>query len=406
MLLLASAGYADRVPIRWGSADPATFDLLAGTPVNCVLLDGNLWKPDLIEAAKHRGFAVEHDVPFLPRRELRLDATTGVVATNQGVWPGIEIEHGGKVLAGPSAAPWVFTNGGFLRFVRASTDLPVWIDVKPPEGNIYPAARYVQAIADAAIYGARWVINFPPGFWARLEKRDANALADWKNIMSAAAFLEKNGESRHWPEWSEFGVLQSRESGGLLTGSLLDMVASQRTSVRPVPLERLGPETLAGIRILLDVDPAALNASQRDTVEAFRKAGGQVIDPPDKWRFPAVPESEIMLGHRQLDEMQPLWEITYKATVRKNFGVRTFNTTSVSTNAVASPDGKTVVVYLVNYTDGPVESVTVHARGEWKQATLLEPGGKSKSLEIYPAALGSGVDIETLGSLAVVRFER
>src|SRR5260370_21229731 len=41
-LLLAMAVPADWVPARWNWTDPATLDLLRGTPVNCLLLK---WDP-------------------------------------------------------------------------------------------------------------------------------------------------------------------------------------------------------------------------------------------------------------------------------------------------------------------------------------------------------------------------
>ena len=50
---------------------------------------------------------------------LRLDTRDAITGTSQGLWPGIEIEHGGSVLAGPTSSPWIDTNSGFLRFFRA-----------------------------------------------------------------------------------------------------------------------------------------------------------------------------------------------------------------------------------------------------------------------------------------------
>src|SRR5205809_1508511 len=40
-LMLALAAPADWVPARWNWTDPATLDLLQGTPVNCLLLKWN-----------------------------------------------------------------------------------------------------------------------------------------------------------------------------------------------------------------------------------------------------------------------------------------------------------------------------------------------------------------------------
>jgi len=85
------------------------------------------------------------------------------VGTWQSVWPGIEIEHGGTV-ARPTGSPWVHTNTGFLRFLRAVTNAVVWIVVSPPPQTVYPVERYLQAMGDAELAGARWIIDLDDDF--------------------------------------------------------------------------------------------------------------------------------------------------------------------------------------------------------------------------------------------------
>ena len=69
---------------------------------------------------------------------------------------------------------------------------------------------------------------------------------------------------------------------------------------------------------------------------------------------------------------------------RRNLGVRLFNVSSMLSNVLVSADGKTEIVHLVNYSDYPVENVTVHFLGDYKHATLITPEGVEKHLEIYP----------------------
>jgi len=53
-LLYASAPQpSDWVPMRWPWSDPASLELLSGTPINCLLLKTVL--PDLVQAAAARG---------------------------------------------------------------------------------------------------------------------------------------------------------------------------------------------------------------------------------------------------------------------------------------------------------------------------------------------------------------
>ena len=75
-------------------------------------------------------------------------------------------------------------------------------------------------------------------------------------------------------------------------------------------------------------------------------------------------------------------------------------------NTIAAPDGNTVIVFLINYTDFPVEAITVHALGTWKKVRVIEPGGEGYDLEPYPVSGGTGVDLDTVATVAAVRFER
>ena len=47
------------------------------------------------------------------RRKVRLDSHDPIVGAWQGLFPGIGIEHGGTVSAGPTSNPWINTNTRF-----------------------------------------------------------------------------------------------------------------------------------------------------------------------------------------------------------------------------------------------------------------------------------------------------
>src|SRR5690349_2347704 len=100
-------------------------------------------------AAKVDGIALEGDFPegtAARVRELapgatvieitsrnRLAQTMGapVIATYQGVWPGVGSQDDGSKKAGPTGSVWIDTNTGFLRSMRAWTDSAVWIANEP-----------------------------------------------------------------------------------------------------------------------------------------------------------------------------------------------------------------------------------------------------------------------------------
>jgi hypothetical protein len=245
VLLAATAVAADWVPARWASNDPKTLELVAGTPVNCLLVERNLWSPAFSDEAAARsivilgivqqaadpaetarqaiqaklaGIVVEGDVDtvtfrklagaladakkiaiqFPPRAAMRFDTAAPVLGTGQGVWPGIRVE----AKAAPTGGPWIDTNSGFLRFARAAVDVPIWIANRPPEKTVLPVARYLQAISDAATVGARWVIALDEPFNARLFAREPKALADWKRICVQLRFFEGH---KDWRELKPYG---------------------------------------------------------------------------------------------------------------------------------------------------------------------------------------------------------
>ena len=61
---------------------------------------------------------------------------------------------------------------------------------------------------------------------------------------------------------------------------------------------------------------------------------------------------------------------------------------------------------LVNYSDYPVENVTVHFLGNYKHATLLTPEGADQPLDSYETDEGGGVDIPKVSVCAAIRLEK
>jgi hypothetical protein len=445
--LMLLAAMPDWVPARWSSADPQSLELLAGTPINCLLLETSRWDAGFVRAAAARGVAtlgvlhpgsdgkaeaahaaavkmngivLEGDfepgvadrlrdklaVIELPGRyHLRLDTRDAITGTSQGLWPGIEIEHGGSVLAGPTSSPWIDTNSGFLRFFRAASDAALWIGVRPPSGRIYPTERYLQAIGDAAIAGVRWIVALDDDLDRRLLAREPAAIKTWRRMAAYLAHFEERKEWGAYRPYSRLALVQDVDNGGLLSAGLLDMISVQHTPVRVITRRRLAPEALRDVRIVLNVDAAPATPHEKEALEAFTRAGGIVLAPPAGWKFPRMAEGQLTPARRQLDDLGPMWELTYKATVRKNFGVRLFNVSSTLATLLASRDGHSLLLHLLNFTDFAGEAITVHALGQWKRATLYSPERPPKELAVYPIAEGTGIDIDRIPVVATLRLE-
>ncbi|MBI2685458.1 MAG: hypothetical protein HYX27_04010 [Acidobacteria bacterium] len=433
-LLLAAtvAALSAWVPMRWPASDPATLKLLEGTPINCLLLEPGNWSPAFTEAAHKQGITVagivskpwdagdakaakldaifsegpqqESAIPILPRSAMQFEGVP-ITATNQGVWPGVNPVDADHAKAAPSGGPWIDTNAGFLRFARALTSNPVWIANTPPTGKAYPISRYLQVAAEAAMCGARWVIALDKDFEKRLLSNDANAVRDWRKLASLLAFIESQKEKLQWPAAGQLTLIQDAASGSMLSGGILDMIAVKHTPVRPIPASKMKLKEMRGAVMAVNVSPSTMTSAEREVLAQFTRSGGTVLTGPKNWQFPTPREGQVVLDERELTKLDAIWKEVNTLTGRRNLGARLFNAGTMLSNLTESPDHGKQLLHLVNYTDFPVESITVHMLGNWKKATLLQPGVPPKILETYPTEEGTGIDIPEMSWYAILELE-
>jgi hypothetical protein len=449
LVCLAATPPADWVPARWPWTDAKSLDLLEGSPINCLLLES--WSADFAAAATQRGFitlaviAPREDVPAAARRALdagltgivlegefasgiadKVKAAAGsapvieistrsrillakdspILATWQGLWPGIAVQPDGAKRAGPSGSVWIDTNTGFLRAIHAWGSATLWIANRPPAGTIITGARYQQVIADAAASGARWVVAVDADLTARLARRDARALDDFQRINSMLRYFERHPEWRRMRTYGLLAIVQDPAKGGLLSGGILDMIAVKHTPVEPVPTAHLSADSLRDATMAVNVEGDSLTPEQRRILLDFAHAGGTLLTAPPGWKDENPGGDKITLDKAELDRLGEIWKEVNSLIGHKNLGVRLFNVSSMLSNVLASDDGKTEVVHLVNYSDFPVENVTVHVLGEFHHATLATPEGSEKSLTVYPADEGWGVDLDRVAVCATIRLEK
>jgi hypothetical protein len=447
--LLALATIPECVPARWQSSDPKSLEIVGQTPVNCLLIDKNYWSADFARAASARGIAtlgivrpaadaleqarkavalgfsgvvLEGDfdpkvhaaltdskvltVELPSRAHMRFnDPKQIVLGTYQGLWPGLEVEDNGSTKSAPSGAPWIDTNTGFLRFVRSYTDNPVWIANLPPPHTVLPVNRYLQAIGDAAITGSRWVVALDDDFNRRLLARQPQALADWKRIGTALQYYESHKEWKAMTPHGQLALVEDVDSGALLSGGILDMIAVKHAPVLAVPNPKLSDSAMKNKQMAVDVDPSALTPPQKDVLRNFTRAGGTLLSAPPGWTFPMPKNGEIVLGKDDFKKLDEIWKEVNGMMGRTNLGARLFNVSSMLSNLVGTPDGKRVALHLVNYTDFPVESITAHVLGTYTHARLYAPGAEPKDLPVYKVEEGTGVDIDKVDVLATVVLE-
>jgi len=447
--LLLLAGIPDWAPARWASADPQSLELLEGTPVNCLLLEPASWSAEFAARAAARGVAtlgvvrpagnpleaarraVRHGlggvvlegefdpglaegirrllaaekrvaVELPPRRLMRLNGSVPVVGTCQGLWAGIQVVEGGAVKARPTGGPWIDTNSGFLRFVKAATDAPIWLGHLPPAKTVLPVERYLHAISDAAMLGARWIVALDEDFSRRLLAREERALADWRRIGAHLAFYQQHQEWRALKPFSRLAVVEDAAGTGLLSRGILDMFGGRNIPVRPVPVAALSAAALKGARMAVAVDATALTEAQREALQAVARAGGTLLTGPPGWKFSPPKGDQITLGSGELERITDVWQGINSVVGRGNFGARLFNVSGLLSSLLGDAEGGRIVLHLVNYTDYAVESVTVHLAGAYQRARLYAPERPPRDLELYPVEGRRAVDIDRVGICAVL----
>lgn len=418
------ASPADWVPARWFSSDPASLALLDKTPVNCLLLERPQWSANFLDAAATKGIVtlgvlrpgdptavprqlngvvLEGDWPskpdinsgavieLLPRSRMNLDPHAAVVGTYQAVWPGIQA--GDHAKAAPSGGPWIDTNTGFLRFVRAATPAAIWIGNTPPAKTAVTTERYLQVISDAAMMGARWIVALDEDLARRLEKREPAALQAWKRMAAQLDWFEQHKNWRQYRPVGQLAIVQDVDTGALYSGGVLDMIAVKHTPVIPVPARQLSESSMAGSKMAVNVVPGALSPAQKDALTQFTRSGGRLLNGPPDWRFPPMGTDKITLGDADVKKLDEIWKELNEMTGRRNLGARLFNVSSMLSNLLRSPDGAETILHLVNYSDFPVENVTVQVLGKYRSAILLSPGIPARKLETYEVEEGEGTGI-------------
>jgi hypothetical protein len=456
-LLLAMAAPADWVPARWTWTDPATLDLLQGTPVNCLLLKWNSGQAQAIskfsERAAERGIAtlgiiepkdnlpdsarqairakmtgivLEGDFPdgaansvrdaladskavvieLTSRSRLKLGGPAPILATNQGVWPGIQVMDDGHAKAGPSGTPWIDTNTGFVRAVKAWGDTPLWIGNLPPPKTVVTGERYLQVICDAAMVGARWIVALDETFAGHLKGKDPAALKQWQRMGRHLQYYEDHKEWRAMRPAGKFALVQDVSDGALLSGGILDMIATKHTPVRPVPRQKLNIAAFKDVSLAVNVNGESLTPEEKEVLRSFTRSGGTLLTGPPGWKAQnSANGDQITLEKQEMERLDTIWKEVNSMIGRRNLGARLFNVSTMLSDLMSSPDGKQVVVQLVNFADYPVESIAVHVLGDFKHARLYTPEDGERTLEVYKNEEGTGVDIDKVSVCATLRLD-
>lgn len=430
---LFAAAPRDWVPMRWTWNEPATLDLLSGSPVNCLLLKN----PDaaFAEAASKQGIAtlavimlgedavavarkaaqaklqgvvLDGDFPAgtaervretgafvveMPsRQKMKLGSDAPVLGTYEGIWPGVQVLAGGAAKAAPTGSPWIDTNTGFIRAARAWGDAVLWIGCRPPAKTVITGVRYLQVVCDAAMAGARWVVTLDDDFAARLRRHEAEATRDWQRISQYLKYFEDHREWRSFRPYGKLAVVQDPASGSLASAGILDMIAARHTPVLSIPRERLTTEALKDAAMAVNLE--SLSPEQSAVLKKFTSSGGTLLTAPPGWK-----------DESSMDRLNDLWKDVQLLIGRRNLGVRLFNVSSMLSNMASSADGSQVLLQMVNYSAYPLENITAHFPREYRRARLFTPEDGEREVSVYKTDDGTGVDIDKVSVCAALRLD-
>jgi len=422
---------------RWQS--PGVLERLADTPFNCLVVTWAEGSPSdasqqeslgpLISAARNAGLAVVGEVG--EGTDLREAAAAAESAGLQALstesseplegfpvlrfgepsvndrsprsflgvaglpWPGLKVslDEDADASTGPTGPPWIDSNAWFVRLARELiAPETTWLSIQPPEDGLRdPGAAYVQAVADAEVYGARWVVSLDAGVRRDLAAEGGPGLETWRQTVQA---LELFQARQAWAGFQPVGLLGvvSDFSGPneFLSFEVLNLLSrySRLYRIVPRPVDARS-DALEGLKAVLYVDETPPGDELRRRLYAFAEAGGTLITGPG-WETRGEPlarssfsrfelsrcgEGRLAVAREELADPYRLAEDAQALMSHRHDLVRVFNPGVGRFAYSKSEDGRSGVVHLFPYLRRAFEThVSVWCKEPWSSAEAWQPG--------------------------------
>jgi hypothetical protein len=426
---------------RW--YDPATLNLLEGSPANCLLATWSAPVDATVEAeqqqlvkvyaenAHKRGLAVLGlvygagdastivsdtakasldglvlDGDFAPEFPSALRKAAGSllvieIAKDAAAWrwkPAPIVAIAGVSPSGrnlselgirgaPSSQPWIESNIWLVRsFAIAPYSRPVWIssEIENPS-----AIDYARAVADAAATGGRWIISLDDALRVRLRARDASALEVWRRLLSYVKFAETHAEWRALSPYGNVGiVLDPASTQSDVADEYLKLATRRQVPFQLVSRPELNVAALAKFRAIVTTALDPLSSAERKLSQDFAENGGLVIAGPSWGSAPKnEPSVEISAGKGSVivykdPDPDAVAHDLKEMLSDDDLGMVPFNVPSVITFTSGGAPAQPLLVQLVNYFDHPVEAITLRLPGKFHSARLETPEGPAMDLPL------------------------
>jgi hypothetical protein len=415
--------------------DPAALAVVQGTPVNCLvvnwasglpadaaqqqalkplieqgkqaglafvgLIEGDANRPAAVAAAQSAGLSavgMEGDppgsagVPVIPWNKsarMRGTANSPILGISDGIWPGIPQAAGAT--GGPTNLPWVDSNGAVLHIARALAPGKVaWIGFDPPREGKLAAEAYLLAVADAASYGAKWVISLDDQLRADLTAGQPAAADIWKKIIAVLAFFEQHKLAGTYQPAGPLLVVSDFVGPDWDVGEeALNVLPRIRQPFQVMARSRAAGASFAGLQAIFYVDREPPEPGLRQKLIAFANGGG-ILFVPSKWPnpegAPAPAEPYLLFSLRALgkgrlavckdDQPDPYDMVADIQNImsHRNDVLRLYNAPSMNFLYETSAQGRKEVIHMLNYSRRPAsDGPLFYVKEPHRSARLVSP---------------------------------
>jgi hypothetical protein len=333
--------------------DPATLDLLKGTPINCLLVTWSAGgnpemeqeQQKLVKAyaqhARMRGIAVlglvhpggvpssfvesavdagldglvlEGEFPggerFVSEVRQALQTKNGAAivipltaweklgpslgspiwASNDATVPNLR-EFGENVDATPSSEPWIDSNVWLVRSLLSwGGSRPIWLG-EQIAADAAPE-EYLRTIADAAVGGGRWVLALSDEMRRGVCQQQSDAITTWQRIAAHLKFQQEHAEWYEFPPFAVYGVVQdSSGKDRSMAGENLNLAYRQHIPLRVIERAQLNAAALEGLQAVQGIDLIQPTELERKILLAFADKGGLVVVGPS-WKQVEIPKDQ------------------------------------------------------------------------------------------------------------------
>jgi hypothetical protein len=422
---------------RWHR--PEMLDRLDGTPVDCLVVTWAVGSPTdepqqrllapLIAAAREAGLAVVGHVgegcdlrtaaqgaeaaglealatesreplegfPILRFREPSLAGRSaqGFLGVAGLPWPGLKVDpaEDADATSGPTGPPWIDSNAWFVRLAHELVGPEtIWLSYEPPEdGLLEPEAAYVQAVADAEVFGARWIVSLDAATRLDLARGKGPGRETWARIAQALAFFRAR---RDWTLLRPVGLLgvlsDFSGSNQWLAFEVLNLLSRYSRLYRALPFQGgLDPTAapLEGLEALLYVDETPPGEDTVRRLYAFAEDGGTLITPPgwerrgepladasfSRFRLSRYGQGRLAVAREELADPYHLAEDAQALMSHRHDLVRVFNPGTGRFTYARSGDGRSALLHLFPYSRYSFEThVSVWFKEPWAQAATWQ----------------------------------